>query len=109
MKLALLSTALLLAGCVSLAPSGAPTNPPLRADFRVGDADPALAAAEASAWDAFFADARLREVVQLALSGNRSLRASAGKLKRALVATGPRSHFGDSGSVSNGSTTAMNA
>jgi NodT family efflux transporter outer membrane factor (OMF) lipoprotein len=81
MKLALLTLSLLLAGCVSLAPSGEPTQPPLRSDFRDAS-EPALSPADASAWDGFFEDARLRQVVQLALAGNRSLRASAAAVER---------------------------
>ena len=51
---------------------------------------------------------RLVEVPNTALS-NRSERASDGKAKRALVATGTRSAGGDSGSVSNGSTSTTKA
>lgn len=79
--LSLVAASLLLAGCVSLAPSGEPSQPPLRPDFR-DSADPALLADAATAWDGFFADARLRQVVGLALGGNRSLRASAAAVER---------------------------
>ncbi|KQW50029.1 MULTISPECIES: efflux transporter outer membrane subunit [unclassified Roseateles] len=72
---------LLLAGCGSLVPARDPSTPPLREDFRVS-ATPVQATAVAHEWDGFFADARLRQVVGVALAQNRSLRASAAAVER---------------------------
>ena len=96
-----------LGACGSLVPSTDTPRPPLREDFRfpaapasaasgAGSASAAtptatptmnLAATEASTaatheWRGFFADARLDEVVALALDQNRSLRASAAAVER---------------------------
>jgi NodT family efflux transporter outer membrane factor (OMF) lipoprotein len=77
-----LVAALGLSGCISLAPSGEAPQPPLRDSFRP-TADATLnAAAAAHPWDGFFGDARLREVVGLALVGNRNLQASAAAVDR---------------------------
>jgi multidrug efflux system outer membrane protein len=85
--LTLLSAAcLLLAGCGSLVPATDKIAPPLREDFRpaatAATTASAAQAAMAHAWDGFFADARLREVVGIALEQNRSLRASAAAVER---------------------------
>ncbi|MCY4746404.1 efflux transporter outer membrane subunit [Pelomonas sp. UHG3] len=78
--------ALLLSGCASLVPATDKPTPPLREDFRATAApSPAVATAAAEAahdWDAFFTDARLRQVVGIALAQNRSLRASAAAVER---------------------------
>ena len=83
---------LALSACGSLVPATDVPRPPLREDFR-----PQAVAAAASAapggtsiaaqpasheWRGFFADARLDEVVALALDQNRSLRASAAAVER---------------------------
>jgi outer membrane protein, multidrug efflux system len=79
-----------LGGCTSLVPPAGTPDAALRGDFRVTASDataqtsastPATAA-PAHEWDGFFADARLRQVVGLALAGNRSLRASAEAVER---------------------------
>ena len=72
---------LLLTGCGSLVPATDKIAPPLRTEFR-----PTAAAVEtppnvAHEWDDFFSDARLRQVVGIALQQNRSLRASAAALE----------------------------
>jgi NodT family efflux transporter outer membrane factor (OMF) lipoprotein len=81
-----LAAAALLAGCGSLVPRTDAPVPPLRSDFRTGAAAPAVdtAAAEAAArdWAGFITDPRLREVVGIALTQNRSLRASAAAVER---------------------------
>lgn len=77
-----LLAALSLCGCISLAPSAQAPQPPLRDSFRLGAEPPLATAADAHAWDGFFTDARLREVVALALSGNRSLQAGAAAVDR---------------------------
>ena len=76
---------LALAGCASLVPPTDSPQPPLRESFRAEGvaAEAALGdAAIANEWDGFFSDERLRNVVGLALSGNRSLRASVAAVER---------------------------
>jgi len=93
MKAILLMPLLLgLGACGSLVPSTDAPTPPLREDFRPGAIAAAASAASASAsaaptaasheWRGFFADARLDEVVAIALDQNRSLRASAAAVER---------------------------
>jgi NodT family efflux transporter outer membrane factor (OMF) lipoprotein len=82
LTLAALASAALLAGCGSLVPARDTTTPPLREDFRVTATPAATPAAVAHEWDGFFADARLREVVGIALAQNRSLQASAAAVER---------------------------
>ncbi len=79
------ATLALLGGCTSLVPPAGTAQAPLRDSFSAtsGPAAAALAAtATASEWDGFFTDQRLREVVNLALAGNRSLRASVAVVER---------------------------
>ena len=80
-----------LVGCGSLVPKAGLPEASLRDNFRTEavTADAPLATtAQASAWDGFFADARLRGVVELALTGNRSLRASVAAVDRARALYG---------------------
>lgn len=80
-----------LAGCGSLVPPAGSPTAPLRDNFRTtgGVADPALAdRVVAHEWDGFFVDARLRRVVGLALSDNRSLRAGVAAVERARALYG---------------------
>jgi NodT family efflux transporter outer membrane factor (OMF) lipoprotein len=80
--------ALTLAGCGSLVPPPEAPSAPLRERFRP-DAEPAVPApAAAHAWDGFFTDARLRQVVGLALDGNRDLRAGLAAVERARAQYG---------------------
>lgn len=77
-----LALALSLAGCGSLVPPTEPPQPPLRPAF-ADRADPAaVPAAPSHEWDGFFTDDRLRQVVGLALDGNRSLRAGLAAVER---------------------------
>jgi len=83
--LAVLPAVLGLSACGSLVPTGDAPRPPLRDDFRV--MAPAAAASQAASsasheWRGFFSDARLDEVVAIALDQNRSLRASAAAVER---------------------------
>ena len=78
---------LTLAGCGSLVPPAASPDATLPSSFRTegvaGEASQANAVASAaSEWDGFFPDERLRRVVGLALTGNRSLRASVAAVER---------------------------
>ena len=81
-----LAAAALLAGCGSLVPRTEAPVPPLRSDFRAGAPAPAVDTAAADAavreWAGFINDPRLREVVGIALTQNRSLRASAAAVER---------------------------
>ena len=77
-----------IAGCGSLVPPAQAPSAALRDSVRT-EADPAAtSAAAAHAWDGFFSDARLRQVVGLALDGNRSLRASLAAVERARALYG---------------------
>jgi NodT family efflux transporter outer membrane factor (OMF) lipoprotein len=70
-----LALALALAGCVSLAPKYERPAAPVAATFPELAASPASAAAASGiAWQQFFADARLRQLIELALANNRDLR-----------------------------------
>ncbi|HEY0957258.1 MAG TPA: TolC family protein, partial [Roseateles sp.] len=80
--LTLIATAALLAGCGSLVPPAGTATPPLRQDFRVGMTPIDIRTDTANEWDGFFADVRLRQVVGIALTGNRSLQASAAAVER---------------------------
>ncbi|MFG6431993.1 efflux transporter outer membrane subunit [Roseateles sp. LYH14W] len=80
--LTLIAAAALLAGCGSLVPATTKIAPPLREDFRVSATPADTTAAAANEWDGFFADARLRQVVGIALAQNRTLRASAAAVER---------------------------
>jgi outer membrane protein, multidrug efflux system len=82
LHLSLLASCLLIAGCGSLVPPTGKVAPPLRADFRPAAAPVDLPANTAHEWDGFFADARLRQVVGIALLENRSLRAGAAAVER---------------------------
>jgi NodT family efflux transporter outer membrane factor (OMF) lipoprotein len=86
----------LLSGCTSLVPPAGTAQPGLRDRFDVQAPGPAASAsvpapsatAAASEWDGFFTDTRLREVVNLALAGNRSLRASVAVVERLRAQSG---------------------
>ena len=73
-----MTVALALSGCMSLAPQYVRPAAPVAATFDAAPADAAtgatLEAAAQIAWQRFFADARLRQLVELALANNRDLR-----------------------------------
>jgi NodT family efflux transporter outer membrane factor (OMF) lipoprotein len=75
-----------LTGCGSLTPARDADTLSLRENFRLDaplSSPMASGAVEAvSAWDAFFTEPRLRQVVGIALQQNRSLRASAAAVER---------------------------
>lgn len=79
----LASACLLLTGCGSLVPPTGKATPQLRQDFRLGMTPIDIRTDTAHEWDGFFADARLRKVVGIALVENRPLRASAAAVERA--------------------------
>jgi outer membrane protein, multidrug efflux system len=67
-----LTAALLLAGCVNLAPAYERPAAPVPASYPEAKADGAALAD--IAWQDFFADAKLRGLIELALANNRDLR-----------------------------------
>lgn len=70
-----LALAMILSGCMSLAPKYERPAAPVAASFP--DAQGGAAANEAAAniaWQSFFADARLKQLIELALTNNRDLR-----------------------------------
>ncbi|RJG11743.1 efflux transporter outer membrane subunit [Massilia cavernae] len=70
-----LALALALSGCMSLAPKYERPAAPVAASFPELAASPATTAAASSiAWQQFFADARLKQLIELALANNRDLR-----------------------------------
>lgn len=85
----LLTVSLALAGCVSLAPGHERPAAPVAADWHApatGSAD-ARAAADVG-WREFVTDARLREVIELALAQNRDLRVAVLNVQRAQAQYG---------------------
>lgn len=77
--------ALLLAGCGSMAPTHERPPAPVPARFPgvAAAADPQAVAAPDLAWQDFFQDARLRQLVQIALDNNRDLRVAVLNLEQA--------------------------
>ena len=70
-----LALALALAGCMSLAPQYERPAAPVAASFpELAPSAASGAAASSIAWQQFFADARLKQLIELALVNNRDLR-----------------------------------
>ena len=85
--LALLPLALALGGCMSLAPKYERPAAPVAPAYP--DAASAAAANEAAAgiaWQRFFADARLKQLIELSLANNRDLRVSILNIEQARAA-----------------------
>ena len=81
-----LSSCLLFAGCVSMAPRYERPDAPVAEAWPESDAYAGVnenAPTSLPAWDAFFADDKLRSVVALALENNRDLRTAALNVERA--------------------------
>jgi len=76
--------ALLLCGCISLAPDYEQPQAPV-ADAWPTDADPQTGSNDVSAiyWRDFYRDERLRELIELSLDNNRDLRVAALNIERA--------------------------
>jgi NodT family efflux transporter outer membrane factor (OMF) lipoprotein len=87
-----LTLALVLAGCVNLAPKYERPAAPVAAAFptvegSVNSGNPVAPDAPATiAWQRFFADARLQQLIQLALANNRDLRVSILNIEQARAA-----------------------
>lgn len=73
-RLAVLAAAALLAACSSMAPGYQRPAAPVAASFPNGAGSAATIAAADIDWQSFFPDPRLRELIALALQGNRDLR-----------------------------------
>ena len=74
LRLAALAATALLAACSSMAPKYQRPAAPVSATFPDGATTDGKQAAADIAWQAFFPDPRLRELIALALQGNRDLR-----------------------------------
>jgi multidrug efflux system outer membrane protein len=81
------AVAVALSACASLAPPYERPTAPVTADWPAGPAYAPRAAGDAAAadiaWQDFFVDARLRELVALALANNRDLRVAVLNIERA--------------------------
>jgi multidrug efflux system outer membrane protein len=87
--LSLSAAALLLAGCVNLAPVYQQPAAPVPAAFpATGLSVPEAQAPAAIGWREFFLDARLRRVVELTLANNRDLHVAALNIERARAQYG---------------------
>lgn len=85
--LAVTALALGLSGCVSLAPTYVRPAAPVAAAFADAPVSAATAtAASKIAWPAFFGDARLNELIKLALANNRDLRVAILNIEQARAA-----------------------
>ncbi|HZX28854.1 MAG TPA: efflux transporter outer membrane subunit [Telluria sp.] len=82
-RLTILATALALAGC-SLAPHYERPSLPVAPAYPA--ASPAGEAAAAIAWPRYFADARLQELIRMALANNRDLRVALANIEQARAA-----------------------
>lgn len=87
-----LALAMLMTGCVNLAPKYERPATPVAGAFptvegTVHSGNPVAAEAPASiAWQRFFADARLQQLIQMALANNRDLRVSILNIEQARAA-----------------------
>jgi NodT family efflux transporter outer membrane factor (OMF) lipoprotein len=82
-----LALALLLSGCMSLAPKYERPAAPVAATFPDAPAGTANnAAASSIAWPTFFADARLNQLITLSLANNRDLRVAILNIEQARAA-----------------------
>ncbi|MGZ2747646.1 efflux transporter outer membrane subunit [Burkholderia stagnalis] len=80
----------LLSGCLSLAPHYARPAQPVPATYPgINAAEPAPATAVPD-WRTYFADARLRALIEQALANNRDLRAAAARVEQARAVYGIR-------------------
>lgn len=70
---AALAAAAMLSACASMAPTYERPAPPVAAAFPAATADTGKAASDIP-WQSFFADARLKQLIELALRNNRDLR-----------------------------------
>ncbi|WP_411883707.1 efflux transporter outer membrane subunit [Polaromonas sp. YR568] len=87
--LSLFAAAMLLAGCVNLAPAYQQPAAPVPAAFpATGLSAPEAQAPASIGWREFFVDARLRRVVELTLANNRDLRVAALNIERARAQYG---------------------
>ena len=71
-----------LAGCMSLAPKYERPQAPVRSDWRVETATATGPSAQDLPWAQFFADPRLRSLIELTLANNRDLRIATLNIER---------------------------
>jgi len=84
-----LALAVLLGGCISMAPPDTRPPLPVRASWEPdAAAQPAAASAAALDWRDYFADPTLRELIAQALDNNRDLRVAAARVAQAYAAYG---------------------
>lgn len=78
-------SAILLAGCTTLAPTYTRPDAPVPSQWPVGDKGPQAEKTGAAGlkWDAFYRDSKLQKVIALALVNNRDLRVAALNIERA--------------------------
>ena len=84
------AAALVLGGCMSLAPRYERPAAPVAAIFPLAAAPEAGTPASALPWRSFFADTRLQRLVELALANNRDLRAAVANIELAAAQLGAR-------------------
>lgn len=88
-RLTALAAALLLAGCMSLAPEHQRPEAPVPERFAhatEGDTGSALPAASDIGWQQFFVNPRLQQLIRIALDNNRDLRIAGYNVERAQAA-----------------------
>lgn len=83
-----LASALLLAGCASMAPSYERPAVPLPAQYGAGMAPAAAAAAAALEWRGYFTDSALQRLIEQALAHNHDLRTAVLRVQEAQAAYG---------------------
>lgn len=84
-----LALAMILSGCMSLAPKYERPAAPVAASFPDTQSGAAANAAAANiAWQSFFADARLKQLIELALANNRDLRVAILNIEQARAQYG---------------------
>lgn len=81
--LATLAAAMLLSGCVNLAPQFQLPAAPVPQQYSTGDGATTTGTISAIAWQDFFEDARLRGLIELALTNNRDLRVAVLNIEKA--------------------------
>jgi outer membrane protein, multidrug efflux system len=84
-----LALAMILSGCMSLAPKYERPAAPVAASFPDAQGGAAANAAAANiAWQSFFADTRLKQLIELALANNRDLRVAILNIEQARAQYG---------------------
>ena len=82
--------ALVLSGCMSLAPRYERPTAPVAATFPLAAANEAGTPASALPWRSFFAEPRLQRLIELALANNRDLRVAVANIELSAAQLGAR-------------------